>query len=718
MTNLLKLMPLLIALALLAGMPPAVSAQNEATVQFDPTEYTVDEDVGTFSITVTLSAAQSSALQVGVSTADGTAKAGLDYQSLDTTVTIPANTTSQTVDVTIYDSPHIQLDETFTLNLSRTTGLSSDITVSGTPATVTILESDEAILGFTHTSYVISENQASWRVVVKAFSPFVLCPISASFSFRMYTVPGTATPRQDYTPVDTIVTFDDCMRARALVIPILDDSVLEPEETFMIRLEPTADTPRGITFSPAEATVEISDNFDRATLSFVNSELTVSGGEPLELTVELLGDPTCPVDSNSDVHVGYVDPHGAIAPGTPNPMVVSFKPCDKESVVNVSTVSNSLFLETVSFRLQRPSDLDSRIRVLSSTTTLRVVPSQFGDLASHGNDGPWGMWSDRTTAWISNEDDHKLYAYDMATRDRVSGQDFDALDAAENDRPTGIWSNRTTMWVADYDDGKIYAYQMSDKARDSDKDYDTLSAAGNARPTGVWSNRTIMWVADYDDGKIYAYNMATKAREDAKDFNTLDPENNHPEGIWSNGITMWVADSHSTPGGNKIYAYSMTTKARDEDKDFDSLIAAGQSDPKGLWSDEQIMWVVDKANSTIYPYLLPNRGEQPTVRRPSSTQRIQVVSDDVEPASVTAVSQELCVGAVVDPDGGEVELGDTIADSWASGCPSITRGGRLAKYYTFSLPITTSTEIALDSHLGHLPGASEGRTFGQHSGPG
>ena len=44
-------------------------------------------------------------------------------------------------------------------------------------------------------------------------------------------------------------------------------------------------------------------------------------------------------------------------------------------------------------------------------------------------------------------------------------------------------------------------------------------------------------------------------------------------------------------------------------------------------------------------------------------------------------------------------MGDIISDSWVGGCPSVTRGGRLAKYYTFDLPITTSVEIALDSHL-------------------
>ena len=35
---------------------------------------------------------------------------------------------------------------------------------------------------------------------------------------------------------------------------------------------------------------------------------------------------------------------------------------------------------------------------------------------------------------------------------------------ADNESPTGIWSDRTTMWVADYSDEKIYAYNAPETA--------------------------------------------------------------------------------------------------------------------------------------------------------------------------------------------------------------------------------------------------------------
>ena len=69
----------------------------------------------------------------------------------------------------------------------------------------------------------------------------------------------------------------------------------------------------------------------------------------------------------------------------------------------------------------------------------------------------------------------------------LAGQEFNTLKAAGNTSPHGIWSDGTTMWVThapDYSFGdtsvaKLFAYNMATKQRDSAKDFDTLDAAGN-----------------------------------------------------------------------------------------------------------------------------------------------------------------------------------------------------------------------------------------------
>ena len=88
-------------------------------------------------------------------------------------------------------------------------------------------------------------------------------------------------------------------------------------------------------------------------------------------------------------------------------------------------------------------------------------------------------------------------------------------------------------------------------------------------------------------------------RNPAAEFNTLaGASNREPRGIWSDGETMWVVDRSS----NKLYAYDMATKARVSDKDFDTLEAAGNTLPLGIWSDSETMWVSDLLDEKIYAY--------------------------------------------------------------------------------------------------------------------
>ena len=94
-----------------------------------------------------------------------------------------------------------------------------------------------------------------------------------------------------------------------------------------------------------------------------------------------------------------------------------------------------------------------------------------------------------------------LLTPDAQAQSRDSGSDFTLDDA--NGYPTGIWSDGTTMWVADFEDHKLYAYRMSDRSRDSGRDF-TLDA-DNGSPVGIWSDGTTMWASDFTDAKLYAY---------------------------------------------------------------------------------------------------------------------------------------------------------------------------------------------------------------------
>jgi hypothetical protein len=73
---------------------------------------------GKATFTITLSSATSSKVTVRYTTANGTAVAGSDYQSKDTTLSLPAGTISKTISINTYRDAVLDPDETFFVNLS------------------------------------------------------------------------------------------------------------------------------------------------------------------------------------------------------------------------------------------------------------------------------------------------------------------------------------------------------------------------------------------------------------------------------------------------------------------------------------------------------------------------------------------------------------------------------------------------------------------------
>ena len=88
-------------------------------------------------------------------------------------------------------------------------------------------------------------------------------------------------------------------------------------------------------------------------------------------------------------------------------------------------------------------------------------------------------------------------------------------------------------------------------------------------------------------------------RDAAKDFDTFAAAGNtSPRGLWSDGTTLWVTDRDD----KKLYAYKRSDMSRDSAKDFNTLDAAGNDNPSGIWSDGTTMWVADRDDDKLYAY--------------------------------------------------------------------------------------------------------------------
>ncbi len=219
-------------------------------VYFDTTAYTVTEDTGPASITVTLSAESGKSVTVTYTASDGTATTSEDYNAVSDTLTFDPGDTAQTFDVSIIADLKDESDET--VNLALNIAGNSNITNPST-ATLTIVDDDEPPDVYFRTSdYDATEASglATIDVLLSAESGNIVTVTYSSSD-------GTATTDTDYSAVSGTLTFTLGSTSQTFDVPITDDTKDEADETVNLAL---TDAGNSNIASPSTATLTISDD--------------------------------------------------------------------------------------------------------------------------------------------------------------------------------------------------------------------------------------------------------------------------------------------------------------------------------------------------------------------------------------------------------------------------------------------------------------------------
>ncbi|MDQ3907731.1 MAG: Ig-like domain repeat protein [Acidobacteriota bacterium] len=217
-----------------------------------------------FNFTVTLLPQSGQVVTVNYATADGTATvANNDYKAASGTLTFNPGETTKTVTVLVNGDTVNEPDETFFVNLSN----AQNASVSKAQGTGKISNDDTPVLQFSASSSSVGEGAGRVTINVTRTGDASV-PVSVNFATvddqspircdDTTTKPGVAFARCDYATTITTISFAPGETAKPVNVPIIDDSFVEPTETFQVALsKPAGGASLG---STSTATVSITDN--------------------------------------------------------------------------------------------------------------------------------------------------------------------------------------------------------------------------------------------------------------------------------------------------------------------------------------------------------------------------------------------------------------------------------------------------------------------------
>ncbi|HRK26831.1 MAG TPA: Calx-beta domain-containing protein, partial [Chitinophagales bacterium] len=210
-------------------------------------DITVNENAGFATLQICASAASAQPVTVTFTTSNGSAVAGADYTPTTNTATIPAGQTCVNINIPIVDDLTPEPTETFNVNLSNPV----NATILDPLGIVTILDNDVPPPSLVINDVTVNENAGTATLQICA-SATALLPITVTYT----TANGSAIAGSDYTATTTTATIPVGQTCVNINIPIIDDNIQEPTETFSVNLS----NPNNATIADPQGVVTILDN--------------------------------------------------------------------------------------------------------------------------------------------------------------------------------------------------------------------------------------------------------------------------------------------------------------------------------------------------------------------------------------------------------------------------------------------------------------------------
>lgn len=202
------------------------------------------------SFTVSLSAAPTAPITVAYATSSGTATSGSDFLATSGTLTFAPGQTTKSVVVQVVGDTVDEPDEQFVVNLSNPVGAS----IADGQGTGLIRDDDDPPPSLSIEGVSIVEGNSGRKSAL--FNVRLSRASAATVTTSFTTADGSAKAGQDYTTAAGTLSFAPGTVLKTIAVPILGDTLVEPNEAFVVRLSNAVNA----TLGTAQATGTILDD--------------------------------------------------------------------------------------------------------------------------------------------------------------------------------------------------------------------------------------------------------------------------------------------------------------------------------------------------------------------------------------------------------------------------------------------------------------------------
>ena len=307
--------------------------------------------------------ALASGVTVAYATSDRTATAGLDYVATAGRLTFGAGVSSLTFAVPLINDALGEGIETVNLALLNPGGGGA----LGSAATAVLdIQDDEPHVKFSATTYAASEGAGFLTVTVdRGGVDTATLTVEYATADQFPAGAGKAVAGVDYTAVTGTLTFPPGVRSRTFTVPLLNDSVPEPDEKLDVLLRNATISSGTVTIvAPARAEVNITDDDLGGTIQLSSATYTVNedGGDAV-VTVTRSGGQAGSVSVRLQTGDLFAvtpprDPQTASAPAdyTSTDVRVTFGPTETTKTVRIPIATDAAAegVETLYVQLSDP----------------------------------------------------------------------------------------------------------------------------------------------------------------------------------------------------------------------------------------------------------------------------------------------------------------------------------------------------------------------------